>query len=199
MRMEKRRRGGWPARTPNPGERVPMSFRVTPEFKAKLDRAADTNGRSLAQEIEFRLERSLDEERHLADALELAFEHQVAGLMLAIGCVIKEQLTDNPDWLSDPAAFRKKAEAINLLLQAIDPTAQPRIWARIRTALDAADLESPEVSAGIVATGLANPERSNFDLGPWASLIRRWLGAAAISRLEERFASSPSSTRGNRK
>src|SRR6267378_3796536 len=87
---EPKRRGGWPERTPEPGERVPMSFRVTPGFKEKLDRAARESGRSLAQEIELRLERSLDEERHLADALEIGFGRQVAGLMLAIGYVIKE-------------------------------------------------------------------------------------------------------------
>ena len=87
---EGKRRGGRPTRTPEPGERVPMSFRVTPEFKAKLDRVAKVSGRSLAQEVELRLERSLDEERHLTDAIELGFGGQVAGLMLAIGHVIKE-------------------------------------------------------------------------------------------------------------
>jgi hypothetical protein len=54
----RKRRGGWPARTYKPGERVPMSFRVTPEFKEKLDRAALESGRSLAQEIEIQLELS---------------------------------------------------------------------------------------------------------------------------------------------
>ena len=77
-----------------------MSFRVTPQFKEKLDRVAKKSGRSLAQEIELRLERSLDEERHLAEALELAFDRQVAGLMLAIGCVLREE------WLSHPTSER---------------------------------------------------------------------------------------------
>jgi hypothetical protein len=40
-----------------------MSFRVTPEFKAKLDRAARESGRSLSQELELRLERSIDQQR----------------------------------------------------------------------------------------------------------------------------------------
>jgi hypothetical protein len=42
-----------------------MSFRVTPTFKEKINQAAQESGRSLAQEIEFRLERSL-EDRHMA-------------------------------------------------------------------------------------------------------------------------------------
>jgi len=40
--------------------RVPMSFRVSPEFKARVDQAARENGRSLAQEIELRLERTME-------------------------------------------------------------------------------------------------------------------------------------------
>ena len=85
---------------------MPMSFRVTPEFKAKLDQAANESGRSLAQEIELRLERSFDEERHLTDILELGFGQQAAALMLAIGHVVREMAPlprpGGPGWLSDP-------------------------------------------------------------------------------------------------
>jgi hypothetical protein len=43
----------------------------------------------LAQEIELRLERSLDGQHHLAEVLELGFGRQVAGIMLAMGYVMK--------------------------------------------------------------------------------------------------------------
>ena len=46
-----------------------MSFRATPELKAKLDRACELNGRSLAQEIEFRLEGSFREQEIIEGAL----------------------------------------------------------------------------------------------------------------------------------
>jgi TraY domain len=62
-------RGGRPARTPEPGERFPMSFRATPELKAKLVLACEVNGRSLAQEIEFRLEGSFREQELIERAL----------------------------------------------------------------------------------------------------------------------------------
>jgi hypothetical protein len=62
-------RGGRPPRTPEPGERFPMSFRATPELKEKLDRACELNGRSLAQEIEFRLEGSFREQQLIEGAL----------------------------------------------------------------------------------------------------------------------------------
>ena len=43
-----------------PGERVPVMSRTTRELRAKLEQAASVSGRSLAQEVELRLERSFD-------------------------------------------------------------------------------------------------------------------------------------------
>ena len=143
--VQGKRRGGWPARTREPGERVPMSFRVTPEFKAKLDRVAKESGRSLAQEIELRLERSLDQERHLVDGLELRFGRQVAGLMLAIGHVIEEATRPTRpgelEWLSNPELFQPVVESINLLLQAIDPAANPAVWEGLREFFSESEME----------------------------------------------------------
>jgi hypothetical protein len=173
-----------------------MSFRVTPGFKEKLDRAARESGRSLAQEIELRLERSLDEERHLADALEIGFGRQVAGLMLAIGYVIKEaQPGYQPGelgWLSNPEAFRVIAASVNSLLQAIDPDAHPAVWARLRTALYEGDMNAPEFNAVIVAAAIAdsnNPHQTEF--WPLVPIIDHWLGAAVIARLKDRLALPP--------
>jgi hypothetical protein len=191
--MGNKRRGGWPARVPEPGERVAMSFRVTPESKEKLDHAAKSSGRSLAQEIEFRLERSFDEERHLADALELVFDRQVAGLMLAIGCVMKEAQRRQRDWLSDPDAFFAVAGSIKIWLEAIDPRANPKTWAKLREALIKADSgKIPELSAVMVAAALAVKETPLIDLGPWASTIRKWLGSTVIARLRNGLALAPS-------
>jgi hypothetical protein len=195
-----RQRGGWPARTPKPGERVAMSFRVTPECKAKIDEAARRSGRSLMQEIELRLDRSLEEERQLADVLELGFGRQIAGLMLAIGCVMKEigqprPTRRYPDWLSNPKAFRVVAESINQWLEAIDPAAQPRVEARLRRILDEGPREAadePLNFAAVVAAGLVEPEESGIDLGPLASTIRGWLGGAVIARLRDGLALPPS-------
>jgi hypothetical protein len=193
--MQKKRRGGWPARTPEPGERVPMSFRVTPGFKAKLDLAAKLSGRSLAQEIELRLERSFDEERHLTDALELGFGRSVAGLMLAIGYLVKEatparRSPGEIDWLSDIEAFRILIESINLLLQAIDPNAHPETWATLRKVIQTGDWANyTEFNAAIVAGEIADPGSVlGEEMGPLVPTIRAWLGEAVIARLKERLA-----------
>lgn len=61
---KKRKRIGRPTKPPKAGERVPLGLRVTPQMKKQLERAAIKNGRSLSQEAEFRLERSLNLSRH---------------------------------------------------------------------------------------------------------------------------------------
>ena len=195
------RRRGRPALPAEEGKRYPVGIRTTKALREALWSASRASGRSLAQEIEFRLERSLDRERQVVDALELVFDRQVAGLMLAIGCVVK-QARPKPrrhDWLSDPEAFRVQAEAINLLLQALAPDAHPKVWAKLNNALDETDEPSaPELTAGIAARVLADTKEEIFhDLGPWVSTIRSWLGAAVIARLRDRFVSSPSPTRLN--
>ena len=60
-----KKRIGRPTKPPAPGERVPLGLRVTPEMKRRLEAAATKKGRSLSQEVELRLERSLDFARHL--------------------------------------------------------------------------------------------------------------------------------------
>jgi predicted transcriptional regulator len=185
------RRRGRPARTPEPGERVPMSFRVTPAFKAKLDRAADESGRSLMQEIELRLEQSLDHERHLLGALELGFGRQAAGLMLAIGYVIKAAERPGIGSLSDPEVFREIVESINLLLQAIDPDdVHPAAWAIIRKAIRHGDGSDGELQVSIVLDGISDPvkARTAEEFAPLTSLIRTWLGKAVVARVKDRLA-----------
>jgi hypothetical protein len=78
------RRGGGSPREVAPGERVPMSFRVTPELKGLMDRASRDSGRSVAAEIEFRLERSFERQDLLADALELAYGRDIAAILLIL-------------------------------------------------------------------------------------------------------------------
>ena len=56
--MTTQKRAGRPKRQPNPGERVPLGLRVTPELKTRLDDAANQSGRSQSQEAELRLEQS---------------------------------------------------------------------------------------------------------------------------------------------
>jgi hypothetical protein len=165
-------------------------------------RASEQSGRSLAQEIELRLERSLDDQRHLAEVLELGFGRQVAGIMLTMGYVMKEVLfaddtVRQPDgWLSSPRAFREVTQSINALLQVIDPDACPPVLAELRGILEEGKVgdDIAKLDALNVAEAIAFPnlpvDLELVDI-PWAAVIRRWLGDAAIARLKDRLGESP--------
>jgi hypothetical protein len=184
---------------------VPMSFRVTPEFKAKLDRAAKESGRSLAQEIELRLERSLDEERYLTDGLELGFGRQVAGLMLAIGIAANHaapmrRLPGQLGWLSDPEAFSVVAESIDLLLKTIAPDGDREAWAKLRAALHSKDgvdaegrdsTEGPVWAAVLAAEAVINHPGLD-EIQPLSPMASKWLGEAVVARIKDRLAISSS-------
>jgi predicted transcriptional regulator len=187
-RMQGKKRGGWPKRTPEPGERVSMSFRVTPEFKAKLDRAAKKSGRSLAQEIELRLEQTFHEERHLVDALEMVFGRQEGGLMLAIGNLMKEVRLPYPPF-ENPEAFDSTIEAVNLLLETIAPNGKPAVWARLQEAFEGEDdANYAELCAAMVLGAIADPAQEEVaELGPLIPVIRDWLGEDLIARLRQRL------------
>jgi hypothetical protein len=129
--MEKRR-GGWPARTYEPGERVPLSCRITPEMKAKLDNSAQYNGRSLAQEVELRLAQSFENDRFLEGAFDLVFGRALGGLLLILGRTMQAsgmqtalEATRSYDaaqtWLEDSRAFGQAAEAAMALLDGFRP------------------------------------------------------------------------------
>ena len=59
MTTKRKNFGGRRKREPEAGERVHAGLRVTPDLKGRIERAAAKSGRSLSQEMEFRIERSL--------------------------------------------------------------------------------------------------------------------------------------------
>src|SRR5262245_1633071 len=133
--MEKKRRGGWPARAPKPCERVAINCRVTPAAKARLDQAAAESGRSLAQEIELRLEYAARDERRLGDTLALTYGAQLAGLIELIATVLRDvgpqaafkaaflagepaTLDDVYGWMNDPFAYDQAVKAAMIAFEA---------------------------------------------------------------------------------
>jgi len=60
MSEENARRRGRPRLPAEHGKRYPIAIRTTKELKERLERASAASGRSLAQEMEFRLERSFE-------------------------------------------------------------------------------------------------------------------------------------------
>jgi hypothetical protein len=186
---------GRPRLEPGIAKRGSFNTRLRPALKLALETAAKQEGRSLSEEIESRLERSLDDERHLVDALELGFGRQEAGLMLAIGYVIRDTVPARRPgeigWLANPEAFQVVVESINLLLQIIDPGTHPEGWATLRRAVHHGDGSDAVLITSVVAMVIADSlfdKDQDSNIGALIPTIRSWLGEAAVTRLRDRLA-----------
>src|SRR4051812_26657331 len=63
-----------------------MSFRVRPELKNAMDKAADESGRSVAQEIEIRLETTFRDQDRLFEGLAaVRWSRELAATVILIG------------------------------------------------------------------------------------------------------------------
>jgi hypothetical protein len=160
-----------------------LGIRTTKALKDALLETSKASGRSITQEIEIRLERSLDNQRHLVDVLELAFGRQVAGMMLVFGCLMKDvvSFTDlvathrpgepAPDfqdlravlrpralpWLSSPEVFADVAASIVTLLNVIAPgDKEPALLAGLRRTLEGQQERSPCGRGSLLAVHLAS-------------------------------------------
>jgi hypothetical protein len=95
---------GRPALPPEKGKRHAVGIRTTRELKDLLQRAADLSGRSLAQEIEYRLEASFQTEDAFGGP-------RTAALLRALGAATQLRKGGGPDaWLDDPHARRATFE-----------------------------------------------------------------------------------------
>jgi hypothetical protein len=65
------KRMGRPPKPPTPGEMAPLSVRITAGLKARVQAAAEANGRSFSAEVEQRLEDSFHKDQSLAATKEL--------------------------------------------------------------------------------------------------------------------------------
>jgi hypothetical protein len=88
VRMTEGRRRGRPPLAPGKAKRASFNTRIRSALKAELEAAADRAGRSLSEEIEFRLERSLEEQKRSGDALR---EGVAIGGYLTLALVLGKQ------------------------------------------------------------------------------------------------------------
>jgi Arc-like DNA binding domain len=87
------------------GKRCPLNMRTTRETRERLEAAAAANGRSLAQEVEARLERSFQQEAVLGtpEMARLAFQ-MAASFAVATG--------GTSAWTTDPAEYVNGVDAV---------------------------------------------------------------------------------------
>src|SRR5262245_36814431 len=117
--------GGRPRlREPQPGDRVPLSLRVTPEIKKRIDDASLRSGRSQSQEVEFRLERSCGQQGLLEEALTLRYGARLTTLLTTLADAMRGTIYevhglidgeghdfDEAQWLGDRRTYDVASKA----------------------------------------------------------------------------------------
>lgn len=196
-----RKFGGRPKRELEPGERVHLGFRVTPELKDRVERAAQASGRSLSQESEFRLEFSFHREDLLEDALKLAYGREVTGVLMYLGYVMDLMVTwasmrraaesdgrmdwnlslyARNNWASDPFMYDMVMEAAETLIQLLR-AARPEGEGRPRS--DEEDANTAQALSSFMRGAICDPLGQD-SMSDQLRSIRSFLGPIA-DRLQE--------------
>ena len=107
------------------GKRYPLNMRTTFEVRQKLERAAAATGRSLAQEVEHRLDRSFIEETQagslLQQAISLVFGAAITTHLTALGHLMNDAANGDPNWSESPEKFSMVRKRINEYFDERDP------------------------------------------------------------------------------
>jgi hypothetical protein len=104
------------------GKRYPLNMRTTFEVRQELEKAAAATGRSLAQEAEYRIQRTFENQRMLQEALDISFGSDISGLLMIIGDVMRATAQTvsfakdgDPSleiWSEDPVVYDEVAKAV---------------------------------------------------------------------------------------
>ncbi len=182
-------------------------MRTTKAIRDKLEKAAAASGRSLAQEVELRLERSFLEQELMIGGLELAYGRQLAGVLLLLGDGIQLSLQVSGDltrlrpppgsgftsefsfprnWMDMPFVFDQVVRCVNTILEALRPPGQVKPPLSIALGVSHQDVKrTGEVLASQVADMLLSDYSSSTpELYERAQTLHRLLGPVA-DRLEQ--------------
>src|SRR6266568_3531779 len=128
MANEVKRPRGRPSMPAESRKRNNLTMRLRDDTKARLERAAAANQRSLSEEVESRVEWSVDHEQLLGQVFDLTYRdpHLVA-LLLMMGETMRDTLTATKanDWINDPNAFAEVAIAAQQTIEAYRPLGEP--------------------------------------------------------------------------
>jgi hypothetical protein len=174
-----------PGRPPLPvgeGKRHALGIRTTAALKAQIEAAAQLSGRSLAQEIEYRLERSFADD--LQDSL---LGRQAAAFLRLIDRSLRHApgacgLSATDDWLNNPDAYDIAVRELGHVAEPLRPPGQPRS--------ETARYAETQAQRTLLALGDESP---NEPWSRWAAAMRSDLGPAMAARAiawRARFVSS---------
>ena len=104
---------------PGKGKRVPLNMRTTREVRERLEKNAADSGRSLTQEVEYHLARSLGRDEMMAETWGGSAAMQV-WLTCASAAKTLSAKAD-ADWLDDTQTFAQVKSATELLFDIFGP------------------------------------------------------------------------------
>jgi hypothetical protein len=104
-------------------------MRTTFEVRRNLEAAAKVSGRSLAQEAEYRLERSFLGQQLMFDAMEFGYGEGTAGILLILGDLMNLIRAStlgatgdaSREWWNNKYAFDQAKKGIDVILSALEP------------------------------------------------------------------------------
>jgi hypothetical protein len=165
------KRAGRPALPAGEGKRHALGIRTTAGLKAQIEAAAHTSGRSLAQEIEHRLEQSFAD-----DLRESLLGRQGAAFLRLIDRSLRHApavrgLSATDDWLDDPDAYDMAIRELGIVMEALRPAGQPLP--------ETAGYAETQARRTLLALG---DESEREPWSRWAAAMRADLGPAMAER-----------------
>jgi len=136
MAKPAKRRKGRPPVPPEARRSRNFTFRSREALHLQLGTAAKIAGRSVSEEIEFRLEWSFFGQRATIEALDLAYDKELVRILLvaaeamsAVGphaaFIVTYAPKDSRNWLNNPYAFAQATQAAHAVLDALKPPGDP--------------------------------------------------------------------------
>lgn len=109
------------------GKSSVFSTRITPDLKERLDEAKTQSGRSVSQEVEYRLRRSFVEDDKIADTFGDRQTYRVMRMIadaihLAMADLKKRHPESSGDWLTGGLEYQFAAAAAHELIERIRPS-----------------------------------------------------------------------------
>jgi hypothetical protein len=169
-----------------------FTFRSRGDLHAQLAAAAARSNRSISEEIEWRIQRSFLDQDRAIEALGLTYGHELAGLLLTLGEVMKEAgeqtaylaehtLEAARNWMVHPFAFAKAAEAAKAALEAFKPSDEGihrayDDYANIPQGIVTSILQEAATGHSSAPSGAERARRLHDMLGPLAERIREFAG-----------------------
>lgn len=164
-----------------------LSTRIRQDTRAAMENAAKQSGRSLSQEIEYRLRRSFDEDKGLFEKFGGRRNYAVLRLIADVMQVICNPFRPGSDWLDDPYLFDQLVKALAPVLESFRPPGDPMLSHPDEGMRLAAELQSSTVAANAVLAIRHAPAELPLDpeKNPYP-LIRSDLGSVVAERANDR-------------